>query len=59
MFGIEEQGNDGDFAQVSEDRVGRMMTAQYNLAVQRGDATQATGTLARMFGQWLANKFSR
>lgn len=59
MFGIEEQGSDGGFAQVSEDRVGRMMTAQYNLSVQRGDAPQATSVLARMFGQWLANKFAR
>ena len=60
MYGIEDnQFGQDSAAQASDDMVGRIMSAEYNLAVQRGDSRTATNALARMFGQWLANRFSR
>ncbi len=63
MFGI---GNDPFGQQIQDDPyasgdrlVNRVMSAQYNLAVQRNDAPTATGILARMLGQWLQTRFSR
>ena len=38
---------------------GRIMVAEYNLAVQRGDTPQAASVLATMLGQFLSEKFSR
>lgn len=60
MYGIEDQGsNDGGVSEVWAEWTGRVETEQYNLAVQRGDQPSAAGALARMFGNWLANRFSR
>lgn len=39
--------------------VGRIMSAEYNLAAQRGDGRQAMGILGQMLGQWLQIRFSR
>jgi hypothetical protein len=39
--------------------VGRIMAAEYNLAVQRGDTSQATDILARIVGQLLADREGR
>jgi hypothetical protein len=36
--------------------VGRIMAAEYNLAVQRGDLGQATGILAMLAGQFLSQR---
>lgn len=38
---------------------GRVMAAQYNLAVQRGDTRQATDILARIVGQFLSDRAGR
>ena len=63
MFGI---GND-PFSQQDDQQdqgmdtgdqlVGRIMSAEYNLDVQRGDRRQASNVLGQMFGQWLTRKF--
>jgi hypothetical protein len=46
--------------QASGDRlVGRIMAAEYNLAVQRGDFMQATGVLALLVGQLLTDRESQ
>jgi hypothetical protein len=37
--------------------VGRIMSAEYNLAVQRGDAPQAADALAKILGQFLSERF--
>jgi hypothetical protein len=39
------------------DVAGRIMTAEYNLAIQRGDTRQATQALGLILGQFLANRF--
>lgn len=39
--------------------VGRIMAAEYNLAVQRGDTRQAAGILALIVGQLLTDRESR
>ena len=46
-------------AEASELRVERIMAAEYNLAVDRGDYRQANRTLLQMVGQWLWQKVSR
>jgi hypothetical protein len=38
---------------------GRIMAAEYNLAVQRGDSRQATGILALLAGQLLTDRESQ
>lgn len=48
---------DSDVAQASADRVGRIMAAEYNLAVQQGDTRQAAQALGLLLGQFLANRF--
>ena len=39
--------------------VSRIMAAEYNLAVQRGDSRQATSILALLLGQFLSNRESQ
>jgi hypothetical protein len=50
--GQQDQGLDA-----GELLAGRIMAAEYNLAVQRGDTRQATQALGLMLGQFLANRF--
>jgi hypothetical protein len=38
---------------------GRIMAAEYNLAVQRGDSRQAAGILALLAGQLLTDREGR
>lgn len=61
MYGIgnEQFGQQDSVASASDEMVERIMGAEYNLALQRGDSRTATNALARLFGQWLANRFSR
>lgn len=54
-----DQAGDGNQYAYGDNMVERIMAAEYNLAVQRNDGPQAMGTLARMLGQFLANRFSR
>jgi hypothetical protein len=59
-FGSQFPGRGQDDDVTAGDRlVGRIMSAEYNLAVQRNDGLQATDILARMLGQWLSNRFGR
>ena len=55
------QGQNNDMT--SGDRlVGRIMSEEYNLAVQREPGWQKMspgGILAQMAGEWLSNRFSR
>lgn len=39
--------------------VSRIMAAEYNLAVQRGDTRQAAGILALLTGQFLTDREGR
>lgn len=59
MFGTEDQQQSDSVSGAWANWTGRVETAQYNLAVQRNDQPSAAGALARMFGNWLANRFSR
>jgi hypothetical protein len=56
-FGQQDQA-DG-VSQAWADWTGRVEAMQYNIAVQRGDQRSAAGALARMLGNWLANRWSR
>jgi hypothetical protein len=59
MFGIEENQQDqgGPGNNVGDQWVGRVMSAEYNLAVQRRDPIQAGAVVGRMFGEWLNRKY--
>lgn len=58
MFGIENQQNQqGVQENVGDMWVGRVMSAQYNLAVQRRDPIQAGMIAGQMFGEWLNRRF--
>lgn len=60
MFGVEDQNQDNNSVSGAwAEWNGRVETMQYNLAVQRNDQPSAAGALARMFGNWLANRWSR
>lgn len=52
-----DDGQQAESGQGAGDRlVGRIMAAEYNLAVQRGDLGQATGILAMLAGQFLSQR---
>jgi hypothetical protein len=53
------QSGDGSEYSYGDRLAGRIMAAEYNLAVQRNDAPQARNILARMLGQWLSNRYNR
>lgn len=53
------QYNSDDISQANAARIERIEAMQYNLAVQRGDSYSAFGSLIRMTGQWLANRFGQ
>ena len=64
MYGIGneqfgQQDSAAGAAGAADEMVERIMGAEYNLAVQRGDAPHAAGVLASMFGQFLNRIFSR
>lgn len=59
MFGFDQQ-QDPYQGDQGRDLSGRIMSAEYNLAVQqRPQPVQAGIILGRMFGQFLANRYSR
>jgi hypothetical protein len=53
---MDDQQQDQDMS-YGDRLVGRIMAAEYNLAVQRGDATQAADALAKILGQFLSARF--
>ena len=54
----QRQGNQQDQDMSYGDRlVGRILSAEYNIAVQRGDAPQAADALAKILGMFLNEKF--
>lgn len=57
MFGIDDQQQDQGNQNVGDTLVGRIMSAEYNLAVQRRDPIQAGAVAGQMFGEWLSRKF--
>jgi hypothetical protein len=57
-FMDDQQGNQqGQDMPYGDRLVGRILSAEYNLAVQRGDAPQAADALAKILGMFLNEKF--
>lgn len=63
MFGMMSNQDDDQQMSLGEVLAGRIMSAEFNLAVQqpgnRWQQQQAQQTLAVMLGQWLSSRYSR